>query len=62
MLVLLIILGAVLVWRGPKMLPRWGATLGRGVREARREANEAREDIQRRLDADDKRGDDDTAS
>jgi Sec-independent protein translocase protein TatA len=38
LLLLLVILGAVLVWRGPKTLPKLGAALGRGVREARREA------------------------
>lgn len=39
-LVLLVIFGAVLIWRGPKVLPRIGATLGRGVRETRRAVNE----------------------
>ena len=38
LLVLLVILGAVLVWRGPKTLPKLGEALGRGVREARKEA------------------------
>ncbi len=33
--VLIIILVAVLMFRGPKMLPRIGAALGHGVREAR---------------------------
>ena len=42
--VLLIILAVVLVWRGPKMLPTWGAVLGRGVKAARREAGELRKD------------------
>ena len=42
--VLLIVLGAVLVWRGPKMLPKWGETLGRGVKAARKEADELRRD------------------
>ena len=36
--VLLIVLAVVLVWRGPKTLPKWGEALGRGVRAARREA------------------------
>lgn len=31
----IILLVAVLIWRGPKMLPQWGAALGRGVREVR---------------------------
>jgi len=38
LLVLLVILGVVLVWRGPKTLPKIGNALGRGVKEARREA------------------------
>ena len=42
--VLLIILAVVLIWRGPKNLPKWGATLGRGVRAARKEADELRGD------------------
>ncbi|HEY6058936.1 MAG TPA: twin-arginine translocase TatA/TatE family subunit [Candidatus Limnocylindrales bacterium] len=40
MLVLLIVLGAVLILRGPKTLPKLGEALGRGVKEARREARE----------------------
>ena len=35
LLVLIVILILVLVWRGPKTLPRLGEALGRGVREAR---------------------------
>ena len=38
LLVLLIILGVVLVWRGPKTLPKIGEALGRGVKAARDEA------------------------
>jgi Sec-independent protein translocase protein TatA len=41
LLILLVILGAVLVWRGPKTLPKLGQALGRGVREARREVEAA---------------------
>ena len=37
-LVLIIILVVVFVWRGPKTLPKIANALGRGVREARREA------------------------
>lgn len=33
-----IILVVVLLWRGPKMLPEWGAALGKGIREARSHA------------------------
>ena len=41
LLVLLVILGVVLVWRGPKTLPKIANALGRGVRQARREAEKA---------------------
>jgi Sec-independent protein translocase protein TatA len=41
MIVLLIILGIVLMWRGPKTLPKIGEALGRGVREARAEAEKS---------------------
>jgi Sec-independent protein translocase protein TatA len=41
LLVLLVILGAVLVWRGPKTLPKLGEALGRGIREARKEVKSA---------------------
>jgi Sec-independent protein translocase protein TatA len=42
--VLLIVLAVVLVWRGPKTLPKWGEVLGRGVKAARKEADELRRD------------------
>ena len=48
LIVLVIILVAVLVVRGPKTLPKWGATLGRGVREAKTEAAKAQAEIQAR--------------
>jgi Sec-independent protein translocase protein TatA len=38
LLVLVIVLVGVLIWRGPKTLPKIGQMLGRGVREARAEA------------------------
>jgi Sec-independent protein translocase protein TatA len=38
LIVLIVILVAVIFWRGPKNLPKLGEALGRGVREARREA------------------------
>jgi Sec-independent protein translocase protein TatA len=38
--VLVVILILVLMWRGPKTLPKLGEALGRGVREARREASD----------------------
>ena len=45
--VLLVVLAIVLVWRGPRMLPRWGEMLGRGVKAARREADDLRRDADR---------------
>ncbi len=38
-IVLIVILVLVLLWRGPKTLPRLGEALGRGVREARKEVS-----------------------
>lgn len=46
--VLLVILGIVLIWRGPKTLPKLGEALGRGVREARKEASDIRSDLERK--------------
>ena len=43
--ILVILLVVVLVVRGPKTLPQIGAMLGRGVKEARREANEIRQKV-----------------
>jgi TatA/E family protein of Tat protein translocase len=37
LVLLIIVLIVVLLWRGPKTLPRLGEALGRGVREARKE-------------------------
>ena len=36
--VLVIVLVIVAVWRGPKVLPEWGAAIGKTVREARTHA------------------------
>jgi Sec-independent protein translocase protein TatA len=44
LLILLVVLGAVILWRGPKTLPKLGQALGRGVREARREVEAANSD------------------
>jgi sec-independent protein translocase protein TatA len=44
LLVLVVILILVLIWRGPKTLPEIGRMFGRGVREARIEANKLRSD------------------
>lgn len=40
--VLLVVLVVVLIWRGPKVLPKWGNVLGRGVKAARDEARDIR--------------------
>jgi Sec-independent protein translocase protein TatA len=42
--ILVVILIVALIWRGPKTLPQIGALLGRGVREARHEADRLRSD------------------
>ncbi|HLA16715.1 MAG TPA: twin-arginine translocase TatA/TatE family subunit [Candidatus Limnocylindrales bacterium] len=41
-IVLVIVLILVLIWRGPKTLPLLGQALGRGVKEARKEASDIR--------------------
>ena len=48
--VLIVILGIVLIWRGPKTLPKWGEAVGHAVRGARTEATKAQSEIQKRLD------------
>lgn len=40
LVVLVVILILAVIWRGPKTMPKIGEALGRGVREARREASE----------------------
>jgi Sec-independent protein translocase protein TatA len=60
-LILVVILVLVLMWRGPKTLPKLGEALGRGVREARTEASKAQDEIRNRMDGDEdasKPGDD----
>jgi Sec-independent protein translocase protein TatA len=54
-LVLIVVLILVLLWRGPKTLPKLGQALGRGVREAREEASKAQAEIQSRTSDDDKK-------
>jgi Sec-independent protein translocase protein TatA len=46
--ILLVILVLVLMWRGPKTLPKLGEALGRGIKEARVEASKAQAEIQAR--------------
>jgi Sec-independent protein translocase protein TatA len=49
LLILIVILVLVVMWRGPKTLPKLGEALGRGVREARTEATKAQDEIQARM-------------
>ena len=39
LVVLIIVLALVIVWRGPKTLPKIGEALGRGIKGARAEAS-----------------------
>jgi Sec-independent protein translocase protein TatA len=48
-IILVVILVIVLIWRGPKTLPVLGQALGRGVKEARKEASELRENTEPRV-------------
>jgi Sec-independent protein translocase protein TatA len=48
MIILIVILVLVVLWRGPKTLPKLGEALGRGVREAKTEATKAQAEIQAR--------------
>ena len=41
-IILIVILILVVIWRGPKTIPEIGRMFGRGVREARIEANKLR--------------------
>jgi len=55
--VLIVVLIVALVWRGPRTLPQIGAMLGRGVREARKETDKVRADIDARNRSDSSGGD-----
>ena len=48
LIILLVILVLVVMWRGPKTLPKLGEALGRGVKEAKTEATTAQAEIQSR--------------
>ena len=48
LIVLLVVLVLVVLWRGPKTLPKLGEALGRGVKEAKTEATKAQAEIQAR--------------
>ena len=50
-IVLVVILAVVLIWRGPKILPKWGQTLGRGVKATKEEITDLQDDLQKRDDA-----------
>ncbi len=50
LIVLIVILIVVLIWRGPKMLPKWGETLGRGVKSTRKEVSDLQDEIRKRDD------------
>lgn len=47
-IILVVILIAAVVWRGPKTLPKLGEALGRGVKEAKAGAAATQEEIQAR--------------
>lgn len=49
LVVLIVVLVLVVMWRGPKTLPKLGEALGRGVREAKLEAAKAQEEIKARV-------------
>lgn len=59
LVVLIIILVAAIIWRGPKTLPKLGEALGRGVRDAKSEAAKAQDEIKTRMGDADTSGDDD---
>ncbi len=42
--VLVIVLIAVIMWRGPKTLPLLGKAFGQGIKEARKEIDEIKND------------------
>jgi TatA/E family protein of Tat protein translocase len=55
LLLLIVILIIVIIWRGPKTLPLIGRAFGQGVKEARKEINEMKSDLDKKSD-DDKGG------
>jgi Sec-independent protein translocase protein TatA len=57
LIILLVILVLVVMWRGPKTLPKLGEALGRGVKEAKTEATKAQAEIQARASDDTPPGD-----
>jgi Sec-independent protein translocase protein TatA len=49
-IVLIAVLAVVLIWRGPKILPKWGETLGRGVKATRKEVEDLQGEMGKRPD------------
>ena len=45
LLLLIILLIAVIIWRGPKTLPQLGRAFGQGVKEARKEIDGMKDDM-----------------
>jgi Sec-independent protein translocase protein TatA len=50
LLILIVILIIVIIWRGPKTLPLIGRAFGQGVKEARKEIDEIKADIDKKSD------------
>ncbi len=50
LIVLVVALAVVLVWRGPKVLPKWGEMLGRGVKATRKEVADMQEEAKKKDD------------
>jgi Sec-independent protein translocase protein TatA len=50
LLILIIVLIIVIIWRGPQTLPLIGRAFGQGVKEARREINEIKSDMDKKPD------------
>ena len=53
LIILIVILVLVVIWRGPKTMPKLGEALGRGVKEAKTEAKIAQAEIQARAGGED---------
>ena len=54
LVVLIIVLDVVVIWRGPKTLPLLGRAFGQGVKEARKEIGDIKNDAADKDDKDDK--------
>jgi Sec-independent protein translocase protein TatA len=49
---LIVVLIVVIIWRGPKTLPLLGRAFGQGVKEARKEISEIKDDVRGSADDD----------